>query len=93
MQKKDVVAKIAADTGITKKEATVAYNSFIEAVCEGLVGGDRVTLRNFGTFDTKWVEPRRMAYTFPTGEPMDVPGYYKVSFKASKVLKEKVKEK
>ena len=50
MNKAELIAKLADDSGITKTQANAALDSFIEAVTKTLKGGGKVTLVGFGTF-------------------------------------------
>lgn len=50
MNKAELIAKIAADSGITKNQANVALESFVKAVSKTLKRGGKVTLVGFGTF-------------------------------------------
>jgi DNA-binding protein HU-beta len=50
MNKADLVNQIAEDAGITKTQATVAIESFMESVTRALKSGKKVTLVGFGTF-------------------------------------------
>ena len=50
MNKAELIAKLAEDTGITKTQANAALDSFVEAVTKSLKKGDKVTLVGFGTF-------------------------------------------
>jgi len=50
VNKRDLVAKIAADAQLTKLQAARALDAFLDGVQAGLLRGDRVTLVGFGTF-------------------------------------------
>ena|SRR5258708_31530208 len=50
MNKRDLVEKIAEDAQITKTQAALALDAFVQGVQAGLTKGDRVTLVGFGTF-------------------------------------------
>ena len=50
MNKAELVAQVAEETGITKTQANAALDSFIDAVTKTLKKGDKVTLVGFGTF-------------------------------------------
>ena len=50
MNKADLIARVADDTGITKTQANDVLDSFINAVTKSLKGGGKVTLVGFGTF-------------------------------------------
>lgn len=50
MNKAQLVARIAKDTGLTKAKANRAMDAFVDIVTKTLRRGDRVTLVGFGTF-------------------------------------------
>jgi DNA-binding protein HU-beta len=50
MNKADLANQISGDAGITKRQATIAIESFIEGVTKTLKSGKKVTLVGFGTF-------------------------------------------
>ncbi len=50
MNKAEIIAKIAEDSGISKAQATVALNSFLSAVAKTLKNGGKVRLLGLGTF-------------------------------------------
>ena len=52
MNKHDVIAKIAKDTGLTKTAAAGAIDSLIESITKSLKKGDSVSFVGFGTFKT-----------------------------------------
>jgi len=52
MKKADLVAKMAADAGITKAQADKALAAFMAATAAALKAGDKVTLVGFGSFST-----------------------------------------
>jgi len=49
MNKADLIDKIAASTGISKSNATMAIDTLVDGVTAALKKGDRVTLVGFGT--------------------------------------------
>lgn len=50
MKKSEIVEKIAAEAGISKKAARVALDVALESIKEAVARGDSVTLVRFGTF-------------------------------------------
>ena len=55
MNKGELIKAIADKAGFTQKDATAAYDAFVEAVTEALKAGDKVQLVGFGTFEVKCV--------------------------------------
>ena len=55
MNKGELIKVMAEKAGFTNKDATAAYDAFVEAVTEALKAGDKVQLVGFGTFEVKEV--------------------------------------
>lgn len=89
MNKADLIARVAEESGVTKKlAAEVVENTFV-AIKESLAAGEKFTLVGFGTFEV--VERAEREGRNPqTGEPITIPARKAVRFKAGKALKEVV---
>ena len=53
MNKTELVALMAEEAGITKKDAEKALNAFIGGVQNAVKAGDKVSLIGFGTFEAR----------------------------------------
>ena len=53
MNKAELIAAIAAKTGVTKKAAEESVNAFVSTVTEALEKGDKVQLVGFGSFEVR----------------------------------------
>ena len=51
--KQDLIAEVAAKTGLTKKDSEKAVNAFGEVVTEFLAKGEKVQLIGFGNFEVR----------------------------------------
>jgi DNA-binding protein HU-beta len=86
MNKAELVARIAKDSGLTKADANRALDALIVQVTKSLRKGDKVTLVGFGTFlisrrrARNGVNPR-------TGAPMKIAPRRMPRFAAGKELK------
>ena len=60
MNKRDLVSKIALDARLTRTQAALALDSFLEGIRASLVSGDRVTITGFGTFGISHRKARRV---------------------------------
>lgn len=89
MNKSELVAKIAEKSGMQKKNAELALNSFMESVKEALANSDKVQLVGFGTFEVKHREERK-GRNPQTKEEITIPASNAPTFKAGKELKEAV---
>lgn len=90
MKKADLVSKMAEKSGLNKKQAEAALDSFVDAVQEALQAGDKVQLVGFGTFETRQ-RAERKGRNPGTGEEITIPSGNVPVFKAGKVLKDVVK--
>ena len=90
MNKQDIVAKIASDTGITKTAASAAVDSLIDGITRTLKKGDSVSFVGFGTFKTS-NRKARTARNPQTGAAIKIPKRRVARFSAGKALKQAVK--
>ena len=86
MNKQDLIAKIAQETGITKSNATAAVESFFDGITKSLKKGQPITFVGFGTFKTAQ-RKARIARNPQTGAAIKVPKRRVVRFSAGKALK------
>ena len=89
MTKTDLVNVVAAETEVSKKVVDTVVNSAIEAIINAIKEDDKVQLIGFGTFEVKSVAARE-GHNPKTGETIQIPESKKVSFSASKVLKDSI---
>ena len=87
MNKTDLVNVVSAETEISKKTVDAVVSGVLEAITNALKENDKVQLVGFGTFEVKNVAARE-GHNPKTGEAIQIPESKKVSFTASKVLKE-----
>jgi len=89
MNKGELVSKISDDTGLSKTQANIALNSFVEAVTKALKSGDKVTLVGFGTFSVS-KRNARTGRNPKTGAAIKVKAKKVARFKAGKELSAKL---
>ncbi|MDD2993943.1 MAG: DNA-binding protein HU-beta [Clostridiales bacterium] len=89
MTKADLVAKVATDASLTKKDAEKAVTAVLESITGALVEGDKVALVGFGTFETR-KRPARKGRNPRTKEEITIPATVAPAFKAGKALKDAV---
>lgn len=85
----DLVALLAAKLNVTKKEAEAFLKEFFTVSTEVISSGEELRINELGVFKPIWVEPRA-SVNVQTGEPVEIPGHYKLSFVPDKVLREAV---
>ena len=89
MNKTELIAIAAENTGMTKKDTERVLNAAIDAITAALIRGDKVQLSGFGTFETKDREAR-VGRNPHTKEAIEIPATRVPAFKASKALKDAV---
>ena len=89
MNKSELVAAMAVKSGLTKKDAEKALNSFEAAVTEELINGGKVQLVGFGTFEVA-DRKERTGRNPKTKEEIIIPASKAVRFKVGKALKDSV---
>ena len=72
MNKSDLVATVALETGFSKRVAAQTIDAMLEAVRRAVARGERVSLPGFGTFEKRLRAPRA-ARNPSTGERVQVP--------------------
>jgi DNA-binding protein HU-beta len=90
MNKQELIAKIARDTGSSKAGAAAAVESLIDGITRSLKKGDAITFVGFGTFKTSQ-RKARTARNPQTGAPIKIPKRRVVRFTAGKSLKQAVR--
>ncbi len=86
MNRQDLAAKIARDTGVTKITAEAAIDSFLDGIAQALGKNDPVTLIGFGTFRTA-VRNARTGRNPMTGAPLKIPKARVARFTPSQTLR------
>ena len=92
MNKAELIAEVAAKTGLSKKDSEKAVNATLDTVTASLESGEKVSLVGFGVFDVKEREAR-MGRNPKTKEEIPSPASRVPQFKAGKALKEAVDKK
>ena len=72
MTKVELIAAVAENAGLSKKDAEQAVNATVEAITKALAEGDKVSLVGFGTFETR-ERPARKGRNPRTKEEITIP--------------------
>ena len=91
MTKVELIAAVANDANLTKKDAEAAVNSALNAITAALKEGDKVQLVGFGSFEVK-SRAARTGRNPRTKEVVEIPASKVPVFKAGKALKDAVAE-
>ena len=87
MNKSELIAVTAENTGLTKKDAERVLNAALDAITAAMGSHEKVQISGFGTFEVKFREAR-MGRNPQTREPSEIPAAWVPSFKPSKALKD-----
>jgi len=87
MNKMELVAAMADNAGISKKDAEKALKAFTDVVAAELKDGNKVQLVGFGTFEVS-ERAAREGRNPQTGKTMKIAASKAPKFKAGKALKD-----
>lgn len=90
MTKKEIVKTISEEIGLTQLKTKEIVQKTFDAIVDALVDERRIELRNFGVFEVKQRAARK-ARNPRTGDRVDVPAKFVVTFKPGKEMEERVK--
>ncbi len=89
MNKTELVAAMAEQTEMSKKDAEKALKAFVDVVTSELKKGEKVQLVGFGSFEVTRRAAREGINPL-TGKPMKIAASNAPKFKAGKALKDAV---
>jgi integration host factor subunit beta len=89
--KKEIVKQISDRIGLTQLKTKEIVQQTFDAIVDTLLSERRIELRNFGVFEVKERKPRK-ARNPRTGDPVQVPAKFVVTFKPGKEMEERVRQ-
>ncbi len=89
MNKTELVALVAQEAEITKKDAEKTVKAVIDVIGNALAEGEKVQIIGFGTFEVRQRKARE-GHNPSTQAAIKIPASKTPAFKVSKQLKEKV---
>jgi DNA-binding protein HU-beta len=90
MTKAEIIAEIAAKTGIEKVDVQETVESFFKVIKGSLQEGENVYVRGFGSFIVK-KRAKKTARNISKNTAIIIPEHFVPSFKPAKTFVEKVK--
>ena len=90
MNKAELIAKVAENTGLTKKDTEAAVKALVEAIEEELAAGGKVQMIGFGTFEVRQRKSRQGRNPRKPEEIIEIAAAKAPVFKAGKALKDAV---
>ena len=89
MNKAELIAAVAENAELTKKDAEKAVKAFIDVVTDELKKGEKVQVVGFGTFEVA-ERAAREGRNPRTGETMTIAASKTPKFKPGKALKDEI---
>ena len=89
MNKTELIAAVAEQANLSKKDAEAAVSAVLDAVTDELVKGGKVQLIGFGSFEVR-ERAAKQGRNPKTGEAMQIPATKVPAFKAGNALKNAV---
>jgi len=91
MNKKDIIEAIHAKVGFSKRDTAAIIDKTLELLKSALAEGDSVMISSFGKLSVREKKARK-GRNPKTGETIMLPARKVVTFKVSRVLKERINE-
>lgn len=91
MTKEEMIAMMAAESGISKRQAGDALQAFMEGITTTLTKGSKVSFAGFGTFNVS-SRKARAGRNPQTGATIQIPATKVPVFRAGKHLKDAVRK-
>ena len=91
MTKTELIEKIASGAGLSKADATRAFDATLDSIKAALKKGQKVTIVGFGTFGVTKRKARK-GRNPRTGQVINIPAAKTPKFTAGKALKDAVKK-
>ena len=85
----DLIDLLAKKQGVAKKDAETFLRELIAVISESIESNDSVRIKDFGVFKLIKVNARK-SVDVNTGEAIEIPAHYKLSFTPDKSLKEAI---
>jgi nucleoid DNA-binding protein len=92
MTKRDLVVKIAAETGLTQGDVAAVVQRTLDHMSDELASGKNIELRNFGVFEVKVRKSRKGRNPNKPENEVVIPERVVVKFRAGKELKDRVEK-
>ena len=89
MNKTELIAAVANEAEITKKDAEKAVKAVFSVISDSLTKGDKVQIIGFGTFEVRQRKARE-GRNPRTGQTVKVPAKYVPYFRAGKEIREQL---
>jgi len=92
MTKRDLVVRIANETGLTQNDVATVVQKTLDYVSDELAAGKDIELRNFGVFEVKVRKSRKGRNPNKPADEVTIPERVVVKFRPGKDLKNRVEK-
>ena len=92
MTKRDLVVKIAKETGFIQNDVAIIVQKTLDSIVDELTASNTIELRNFGVFEIKVRKERKGRNPNMPQNEVRIPERTVVKFRAGKELKEAVEK-
>ena len=89
MNKTELIAAVAEQSGLSKKDAEKAVSSTIDTIINTVAEGEKIQIAGFGTFEVR-ERGERVGRDPRTSAELVIPASKAPAFKAGKALKDSV---
>lgn len=89
MNRKELVANVAREAGLTAAQADAAVTAALDGVVTAVAAGERVSLSGFGSFEPR-ARAARSGRNPLTGEALEIPAGVAPVFKPATAFKQAV---
>lgn len=87
MKKTELIAAVAEQSGLSKKDAEKAVSATIDTIINAVAAGEKIQITGFGTFEQR-VRNARTGCDPRTGNTIEIPACKVPAFKAGKGFKD-----
>jgi len=87
MTKRDLVVRIADETGLIQQDVYTVVQKTLDYIIEGLAKGENIEFRNFGVFEVRERKQRIGRNPNRPEQVVTIPARKVVKFKPGKVMK------
>ena len=91
MTKQEFVEKVAAKSGLSKRESQTAVDAMLDSITDALKGGNDVTFTGFGKFTTQRRAARMGVNPRNPSQKVSIPAATVPKFSAGSTLKQAVR--
>lgn len=90
MTKRDLVLRIAKETGLVQEDVLAVLQKILDYIIEGLAKGENIEFRNFGVFEVQNRKARIGRNPKQPTHVVTIPARKVVKFKMGRIMKSRI---